>query len=245
MARLGGTRLGRILVTALLAALAFGSGSAVAAYANQPASEIYACVNNSSGTIKVIGATGTCGTNEIKLVWNTQGPQGLQGPQGIPGPVGPQGATGATGPQGDTGATGAQGPQGPQGPKGDQGETGAAGPQGPQGPQGTTGAQGPAGPAGASAPKTIRGIVLDNGQPISQLTGGFSSSYTGSGQYIVSVPAGTFSGTHWPIMIVQSIFANHTFTFSVYQAFPDGSANFAIVSSDGQPGMFSFIITEG
>ena len=139
MARLFGTRLGRILATALIAVFAFGAGSAVAAYANQPPAEIHACVSNNSGAMRVVEAATTCRTGETKLTWNTQGPQGLQGPQGVPGPVGPQGpqgepgATGPQGPQGATGATGAQGPQGLQGPQGDKGETGATGPQGPQG----------------------------------------------------------------------------------------------------------------
>ena len=178
MARLLGTRLGRILVTALLAALAFGSGSAVAAYANQPTSEIYACVNNSSGTIKVIGATGTCGTNEIKLVWNTQGPQGLQGPQGVPGPAGPQG------PQGAAGVTG------PHGPKGDPGEPGATGAQGPQG---ATGATGPQGPAGMAAPRTVKGIVMGDGT-IFVASGPFTVTKANDLIYTVFVAPGTFVG---------------------------------------------------
>jgi hypothetical protein len=33
---------------------------------------IYACVNNSSGTIHVTGATGSCANNEILLVWGSQ-----------------------------------------------------------------------------------------------------------------------------------------------------------------------------
>jgi len=103
------TRLGRILATALIAALAFGSGSAVAAFAVATPSTIYACVNNSSGTIKVIDAVTACGTNEIKLEWNTAGPQGATGATG---------ATGAPGPQGAPGPHGAVGPQGLQGPAG-------------------------------------------------------------------------------------------------------------------------------
>jgi hypothetical protein len=127
------SRFGRIFVT-VLALVVFLSGSAVVAYATAPPSEIYACVNNSSGTIKVISATGTCGSNEIKLVWNTQGPQG------VPGPQGPTGAIGAAGPQGETG---------PQGIPGPQGATGMAGAQGPAGPQGATGPTGATGPQGA------------------------------------------------------------------------------------------------
>ena len=147
MRRLRAARLQRVLVIALIATLAFASGSAAAAYANQPASEIYACVNNSSGTIKVVSATGTCAANEMRLVWNTQGPQG---PAGAPGPAGPQGPVGPVGPQGPQGPQGVQGLTGPQGEKGDTGAIGATGPQGPRGDTGATGAQGPAGPSGLS-----------------------------------------------------------------------------------------------
>ena len=67
---------------------------------------ISACVNNSSGDIKIVAGTGPCKTNEMLLTWNQTGPQG------------PTGATGATGPQGfkgDPGATGAAGMTGPAG----------------------------------------------------------------------------------------------------------------------------------
>ena len=108
-------RFQRVLVLALVATLAFGAGSAVAAYAGASPGEIYACVNNGSGTIKVIGVTATCASNEIKLQWNTQGPQG------DPVPPGPKGDTGATGPAGPPGAPGAEGLPGAEGPPGPQG----------------------------------------------------------------------------------------------------------------------------
>jgi hypothetical protein len=106
MQRLLGTRRWRVLATALLVAFAFASGSAVAAFALAPPSTIYACVNNSSGTIKIVGANDTCKNNETKLQWNTEGPQGPAGPTGPAGPAGPQG------PQGPQGETGPQGPAG-------------------------------------------------------------------------------------------------------------------------------------
>jgi hypothetical protein len=143
------SRFGHIVVTALALVVAFLSGSAVVAYATAPQSEIYACVNNSSGTIKVIAATGSCGNNEIKLIWNTQGPQGVPGPQGVTGPTGSTGAIGPTGPQGPQGEVGPQGPSGPSGPQGVPG---------PQGATGLTGAQGPAGPQGATGPTGATGL---------------------------------------------------------------------------------------
>ena len=115
---------------------------------------IYACVNNSSGTIKIVSATTTCANNEIQVVWNAEGVTGATGPTG---PIGPTGATGAVGATGATGAVGATGPEGPIGPTGPQGPigptgaTGATGAIGPSGAKGDTGAQGPTGPAGASA----------------------------------------------------------------------------------------------
>jgi hypothetical protein len=151
------TRMGRILATALLAALAVMSGSAVAAYADVLPGAIYACVNNSSGTIHISSAGAACASNEVKLGWNSQGIQGIQGPKGD---AGATGATGLQGPQGDVG------PAGPQGPKGDIGLTGATGTQGPKGdtgaqgatgPAGATGATGPAGPIGATGPQGAKG----------------------------------------------------------------------------------------
>jgi len=96
---------------------------------------IYACVNNSSGTIKIVSATTECSNNEIQLVWNAQG---------VAGPTGPAGPTGATGP---TGPTGPQGPTGATGPTGAQGPTGAAGPTGPKGDPGNLGLAGRSCPA--------------------------------------------------------------------------------------------------
>jgi hypothetical protein len=60
---------------------------------------IYACVNNSSGTIKIVSPTTNCANNEILLVWNGEGTQGPAGP------TGPTGATGATGPAGSFSGT--------------------------------------------------------------------------------------------------------------------------------------------
>jgi hypothetical protein len=52
---------------------------------------INACVNNSSGTIHIVAAGTSCGSNEMPLAWNTQGPPG---PPGTPGNTGPQGPAG-------------------------------------------------------------------------------------------------------------------------------------------------------
>lgn len=55
---------------------------------------VYACVNNSSGTVKIVAPNATCQNNETLRTWNTVGPVG---------PTGPAGYTGATGPQGPPG----------------------------------------------------------------------------------------------------------------------------------------------
>ena len=69
----------------------------------QVESEIWACVNNSSGTIKIVSPGALCSGNDIPLIWNAvghEGPEGPQGPQGEPGPEGPQGEPGPQGPPG-------------------------------------------------------------------------------------------------------------------------------------------------
>jgi hypothetical protein len=132
----------------IVGGLALATVTAVSASPADTAPTIHACVNNSSGTIFVVGATTACNNNAMAIQWNSQG---VQGPAGPAGPAGPQGPVGPAGPQGLKGDTGAAGPAGPQGLKGDTGAAGAqgpAGPAGPQGPKGDTGAAGPAGPQG-------------------------------------------------------------------------------------------------
>ncbi|MGN6758889.1 MAG: pentapeptide repeat-containing protein, partial [Thermomicrobiales bacterium] len=99
----------RPLILALVASLAFASGAAIVAHADTT-QVIYACVNNSSGTIHVVAATDTCGGGELKLQWNQVGPMGPAGPPGPQGIAGPQGATGAAGPPGPAGPQGSAGP---------------------------------------------------------------------------------------------------------------------------------------
>ena len=82
------------LVAALIGTTTIGLASAAAT------GVIDACVNNSSGTIKIVSATTQCSNNEIRLVWNAEGSAGLPGATGATGAVGPTGATGATGPTG-------------------------------------------------------------------------------------------------------------------------------------------------
>ena len=117
----------------LVALLAFALGSTTIVLAGAVTGVVFACVNNSSGTIHIIAANQTCSTNEQFITWNEQGVQGLTGATGATGPAGPTGATGSVGPTGATGATGAKGDSGAAGPIG---ATGAAGPAGATGPKG-------------------------------------------------------------------------------------------------------------
>lgn len=121
-------------VAALVTGLAVGAGSIAVADGDDVI--YHACVNNSSGTIKIVTATGACAGNEQRIVWNQTGPTGPAGPQGLPGPAGADGVDGATG---------------PVGPTGENGTNGAPGPAGPAGPIGPTGPMGPAGSANAYA----------------------------------------------------------------------------------------------
>ena len=77
------------------------AGAFVVALALAPVSadaqQIFACVQNSSGTVRVVPQFVSCGNNESLVSWNVTGPPGPQGP------VGPVGPTGMTGPQGPAG----------------------------------------------------------------------------------------------------------------------------------------------
>ncbi len=79
---------------------------------------IHACVSNSSGEVKIVGANATCPSNYRALDWNIQGPGGQQGPIGPVGPVGPAGPMGPQGLQGEAGPQGLPGEPGIQGPAG-------------------------------------------------------------------------------------------------------------------------------
>ena len=140
----------RLVFIVLVAVTLVGVGAVTA---QGPQVVIYhACVNNSSGTIKIVAEPGLCKVHETYIWWNQVGPQGEQGPmgpQGEQGPMGPQGEQGPMGPQGEQGQVGPQGERGPMGP---QGEQGPMGPQGEQGPMGPQGEQGPMGPQGEQGP---------------------------------------------------------------------------------------------
>jgi len=165
--------------------IALGVSAVAAVFAANSSADTtyYACVNNSTGLIRVVGKNQLCKPSEYRIAWNVRGPRGPQGPAGDPGarglvgaagPNGPQGTTGPQGPQGPQGTTGPQGPAGTTGPQGPDGTTGPQGPAGlpgpvgttgPQGPDGTTGPQGPAGTTGPQGPAGTTGPQGPQGDP--------------------------------------------------------------------------------
>jgi len=142
----------------VLAALLFTATTALAA---PTTASINACVNTSTGTVRIVSSPGACVSGEAAVAWALAGPTGPQGPSGPAGangapgpigPVGPAGINGAPGPVGSAGPVGATGAIGPVGPAGINGAPGPVGSIGPIGPTGAVGPAGPAGPTGLTGP---------------------------------------------------------------------------------------------
>ena len=159
----------------LSAALLFAGTAAMAA---PTSSNVSACVNTTTGAVRIVTSTSLCIAGETGITWAEVGPTGLTGPAGpagMPGAPGTPGATGPAGPAGPTGLTGATGATGPAGspgstgPAGPAGATGSAGPVGPpgipgsEGPPGAPGSTGPAGPTGPQGPKGDTGATGPSG----------------------------------------------------------------------------------
>jgi|SRR5215831_317543 len=87
------------------------------------AQQIFACVNATSGAVRIVAQGVACRTPESLVTWNVVGPQGPPGPAG---PAGAQGSAGQQGPAGPQGMSGERGPYGPAGPPGPKGEPGQA-----------------------------------------------------------------------------------------------------------------------
>ena len=95
---------GRMIVPFTVAGAALGLGIYVSAHGGDT-SRIHGCVDNRTGTLRIIGATQTCvASKETALDWNIAGPTGPQGVQGAEGPAGPQGLPGIAGSPGLPGA---------------------------------------------------------------------------------------------------------------------------------------------
>jgi Collagen triple helix repeat (20 copies) len=150
------TRRGGAVVILLVLAAA---GAVAVAHSGGSSDTIYACVQYSTGHIRIVEERERCARHEGRLEWNRVGPRGPVGPQGPIGPAGAKGATGAAGPAGPAGPAGAMGPAGPAG------AMGPAGPTGPQGVPGTRGAMGPQGPQGAQGAQGVQGLQGPQGPP--------------------------------------------------------------------------------
>jgi hypothetical protein len=96
-----------------------------AAMAAPLATQVNACVNSTTGAVRIVSSTTLCVAGESGMTWALVGPAGPIGP---PGPAGATGSAGAIGPAGGVGPAGAVGPAGPTGPTGPTGATGATGP---------------------------------------------------------------------------------------------------------------------
>src|SRR6516225_9158013 len=90
------------------------------------AQQIFACVNNNSGAIRIVAQGAACRAPESLVTWNVVGPQGPPGPAGPAGALGSAGQQGPAGPQGMRGEGGERGPYGPAGAPGPKGEPGQA-----------------------------------------------------------------------------------------------------------------------
>jgi hypothetical protein len=120
----------RVLWAVGIAAVVVGGANGFVSAADEQ-TQIHACRQNSTGSVRIVDGASDCKSNETHVTWNEQGVPGADGADGEQGPIGP---------------TGPQGPMGPDGPTGPAGPTGATGPQGERGPQGL---QGPPGSTGS------------------------------------------------------------------------------------------------
>jgi hypothetical protein len=159
---------------------------------------IHACVSNSSGEIKIVGANANCPSNYRALDWNIQGPAGQQGPIGPVGPMGPVGPIG---------------PIGPIGPMGPQGEPGA---------QGLPGIQGPAGISGLEVVQVNSGtlnefridVVVDCPAGKQVLGGGFAT--VGNNQYVTVMANAPLGNNRWVATLFQSDLVARLWTVQAY-----------------------------
>jgi len=70
---------------------------------------IYACVNNASGTVKIVDADTVCHENSTMVHWNQEGTPGMDGADGTDGADGAGGTNGQDGADGQDGAPGISG----------------------------------------------------------------------------------------------------------------------------------------
>jgi hypothetical protein len=100
-----------LVVLTIMTVLAIGGASAVLANGNS-GNVIYACVNNNSGTVKIVAADTVCHQNSTLVHWNQEGTPGMDGADGADGVDGQDGSDGQDGTDGQDGADGADGTAG-------------------------------------------------------------------------------------------------------------------------------------
>jgi hypothetical protein len=93
-----------VRTTIALTAVAVAIGTLLVIGHGGDSSLIHACVNNSTGLVRIVGPQQRCHITETSRHW------------GIQGPVGPPGPPGSVGQPGTPGAPGAPGSEGPPGP---------------------------------------------------------------------------------------------------------------------------------
>ena len=95
---------GKIVLTLVVAGLAFGIATGVQAAIPSANGEIYGCYAKpgtpSQGALRVVEQGNPCKPGENPLMWSQTGPQGQQGPPGPTGPQGPEGPKSITERQG-------------------------------------------------------------------------------------------------------------------------------------------------
>ena len=86
----------RVLIGVAVVATLLGAGTVITLA--DTGGVIFACVNNSNGSVRIVAAQVSCKPNETAAHWNVIGPAGPPGPQGPAGPAGAQGPPGESGP---------------------------------------------------------------------------------------------------------------------------------------------------
>jgi hypothetical protein len=85
---------GKIVLTLVVAGMAFGIATGVQAAIPSANGEIYGCYAKpgtpSQGALRVVDQGNPCKPGENPLLWSQTGPQGIPGPQGPQGPTGPE-----------------------------------------------------------------------------------------------------------------------------------------------------------
>jgi hypothetical protein len=105
----------KILTVFAVMSVVIGAFAIGPVLASHDVNTVHGCVNDQSGTLRVVADPSDCRQAESALDWNVQGVAGQDGADGQDGAQGPAGQDGAQGPAGQDGADGQDGAQGPAG----------------------------------------------------------------------------------------------------------------------------------